>query len=285
VRPERSAVGAAAGRPPRRERRRRRAAARARRDWEDWGAIDPLWAIVTDPERAKGGWELGELLASGEQTVAAIFEVAGRLGYPKQRRVALDFGCGIGRLSRALCRRVEVVYGLDAAATMIERAMEVNRDCPACRFSLHRDADLRSFADGSVDLVLCLLVLQHLPERRAIDTYLAEFVRILSPGGLAVVQLPTVVPTSQAPASLRGRLRVRTRLTQLLRDLGMSPRLLYDRLGWMPSMPMSAVPTSEVVAVVESAGGEVLEITDPVAQIGGVVSRDYYLTRRRAPGP
>ncbi|MBO0715023.1 MAG: methyltransferase domain-containing protein [Acidimicrobiales bacterium] len=256
--------------------RGRPAVERTRRAWEDWGAVDPLWAIVTDPARARGGWNLEEFLASGEDTVDALWKAADRLGYPRQLRVALDFGCGIGRLTRALSRRVEVVHGLDVAASMIERAVEVNRDRPGCRFHVQRDDDLRAFADQSVDLVVCLLVLQHLGERGAIDRYLAEFVRVLAPGGLAVIQLPTLVP----PMSWRGRLRLRTRLARLLRRFGVSARFLYRRLRFPPEMSMTAVPLAEVEKVLEAAGGEVIEVTDPVTEQGGVVSREYYVTRR-----
>lgn len=258
----------------------RATAARTRRAWEDWGTVDPLWAIVTDPARKKGGWTLDEFLASGEDTVAAIWKVAERLGYPRQARVALDFGCGIGRLTRAISHRVEAVYGLDVAATMIDQAVEVNRDRPGCHFRVHRHDDLRAFADHSVDLVVCLLVLQHLGDRATIETYLGEFVRVLSPGGLAVIQLPTVVPVPAAPTGLRAHLRVRTRLARLLRRFGTSPRFLYRRLRWTPDMSMTAVPETEVEEVLEAAGGRVLEVAEPVTQLGGVISRDYYVTRR-----
>jgi SAM-dependent methyltransferase len=255
-------------------------AVRTRQAWEDWGAVDPLWAIVTDPSRARGGWSLDEFLASGEDNIAAIWKVAERLDHPRETRVGLDFGCGIGRLTRAMSDRVELVYGLDVAATMIDRAVEINRDRPACRFRLHRHEDLGAFADQSVDLVVCLLVLQHLGDRAAIERYLAEFVRILSPGGLAVVQLPTVVPAPGAPTGLRAHLRVRTRLASLLRRLGVSPRFLYRRLRWTPEMSMTAVPEAEVREILDSAGGEVLEVAEPVTQLGGVISRDYYVTPR-----
>jgi ubiquinone/menaquinone biosynthesis C-methylase UbiE len=258
----------------------RATAVRTRQAWEDWGAVDPLWAILTDPSRARGGWNLDEFLASGEDSMAAVWKVAERLGHPQETRVGLDFGCGIGRLTRAMSDRVALVYGLDVAATMIDQAVEVNRDRPACRFRLHRHDDLRAFANQSVDMVVCLLVLQHLGDRAAIERYLAEFVRVLAPGGLAVVQLPTVVPAPGAPTGLRAHLRVRTRLAGLLRRLGVSPRFLYRRLRWKPEMSMTAVPDADVEAMIEAAGGQVLEASEPATWLGGVISRDYYVTPR-----
>jgi Methyltransferase domain len=48
-------------------------------------------------------------------------------------------------------------------------------------FVRHDREDLSRFASGSVDFLSCLLVLQHLPSRYAIEGYLREFVRLLSP--------------------------------------------------------------------------------------------------------
>ena len=46
--------------------------------------------------------------------------------------------------------------------------------------------------DGIADVVVCYLVLQHLPSREAVVAYLAEFARVLAPGGEAFVQLPVL---------------------------------------------------------------------------------------------
>ena len=43
-------------------------------------------------------------------------------GSPAARRSALDFGCGIGRLSQALAEHFDQVYGVDISPKMIELA-------------------------------------------------------------------------------------------------------------------------------------------------------------------
>ena len=44
--------------------------------------------------------------------------------------------------------------------------------------------------DAIADVLVCYLVLQHLPSRTAVLAYFAEFARVLKPGGEAFVQLP-----------------------------------------------------------------------------------------------
>jgi 2-polyprenyl-3-methyl-5-hydroxy-6-metoxy-1,4-benzoquinol methylase len=82
---------------------------------------DPLWAILTDPSRKGNRWRLDEFLATGESEIDHCLRFLARRGLsPIDSAVALDFGCGVGRLTRALARRFDRVYGVDAAPTMIE---------------------------------------------------------------------------------------------------------------------------------------------------------------------
>ena len=258
--------------------------AQGRRAWDDWADVDPLWAIRTEAERSHGRWNLDEFFASGRDTIASIIAEAGELERPKSFGVALDFGCGVGRLTQPLAEHFEVTYGLDIAPRMIEQANELHQGADRCEFRVQHDDDLRQFDDASIDFVCCLLVLQHIPSRSAIETYLREFVRVLTPGGVAVLQLPTFVPPKAAPTTLRARLAIRTRVTAALRRLGIAPKFLYERLGWAPEMPMTAIPRADALAVFESAGGTALRVSEFAGDPGGVEGCVYFVARLdRAP--
>jgi SAM-dependent methyltransferase len=246
---------------------------RHRSAWEDWGRVDPYWAALTAAESRGGLWDVDAFFATGEEVVATMLAQAAQFERPVEHGTALDFGCGPGRLTRALAPHFERTYGLDVAATMIEEAQRRDPGSGA-ELLVHDRDDLSQFASRSIDFLACVLVLQHLPSREAIERYLREFVRVLSPGGVAVIQLPVYVPPP-GPPSLRARLRVRTRTLRTLRALGISPRFLYRRLAWQPEMPMSAIPYADTVAVIESAGGHVLESIPETTDSGGVVSRVY----------
>jgi ubiquinone/menaquinone biosynthesis C-methylase UbiE len=248
---------------------------RNRAAWEDWGRVDPYWAILAWPEARHGRWDVDEFFATGVEWVASVLADARRLGRPVRHGTAVDFGCGVGRLTRALAPHFERTYGLDVASTMIEQArrLDAQRGASGAEFVLHDHDDLSRVASGSVDFVLCLLVLQHLPARAAIEVYLREFVRVLAPGGVAVVQLPVHVPGAGPP----GPVPLRVRATGWLRAAGVRPAFLYERLGWQPEMPMSGIPYEETVAIFESAGGQLLEALPETSDPGGVVSRVYYV--------
>jgi SAM-dependent methyltransferase len=240
--------------------------------WEDWGRVDPFWAVLTAADARHGRWDVDAFFATGEQSIADLLAHAAHYGRPVEHRLALDFGCGLGRLTRALAPHFERTVGLDISSTMIERARELLTGTvpgTAPEFAVHAGDDLAYW--DSVDFLVSLLVLQHLPSREAIERYLGEFVRVLAPGGIAVVQLPSAVPAAGPPP-------LRERGKDWLRAVGVSPRFLYERLGWQPQMTMRALPYEETVAVLKAAGAEVLDAVehDPG---DGVVNRTYFFTR------
>jgi SAM-dependent methyltransferase len=228
-----------------------------RSPWEEWGQVDPLWSIVTESGKEFGRWDIDEFFASGQATIESLWATASGLGLPRQLRRGLDFGCGVGRLTRALGRHVEEMVGLDISPTMIRLAKEHHADFKGLRFSIHEGSDLNGYGDGHFDVVCSLLVLQHLASQEAIVTYLHEFMRVLAPGGLLVLQLPEDVEPERVEPSLRMRIRPRTRIAGALHGMGVHPKVLYDRLGWQPEMTMRGMKKEAVRSLVGESGGRV----------------------------
>jgi len=244
---------------------------RHQRDWEDLGDLDPCWAILAYPERRYGRWNLDDFFRSGEQEIGRLVVDMERLGYPARRERALDFGCGVGRLTRALAPHFRECYGVDVSAPMIDAARKLNSAFSSCQFVLNANPDLRIFPNGHFDLIYSVLVLQHLPTRAAIATYVGDFARVLAPGGLLVCQIPSHIP-------LRRRLQLRRRLYGILRGLGFAPDVLYHRLGLFP-MRMTALPEANVRAMLSAAGVRILEARPDAMASTAIESRTYYATR------
>ena len=242
-----------------------------RQDWEALATLDPLWAILSDPSRRFGKWDLNEFLLTGDRQIAEVMSHADRLGYPRKREVALDFGCGIGRNTRALAKYFRKCHGVDISATMISQAREINESVPGCEFLVNSTAGLAMFPDESVDMVYTALVLQHMPNTRVIKSYIAEFVRILRRDGLLVFQLLCALP-------LKNRFQLRRRLFGLLSALGVNTRFLYERLLLHP-IRIVVVPEREVTAFLGEMGARVLEVHPGPAAVEVYKSRTYYVTK------
>jgi SAM-dependent methyltransferase len=222
------------------------------RDWEEIAAEDPLWAILSDAGRKFGGWDREAFFRTGRVEVDDLMARIERFGLPTGHGRALDFGCGVGRITRALAQHFAECVGVDISPRMIDQARELNCDQPRCRFLVNRGQDLAGLQDASFDLVYTRIVLQHLPDRNAIETYLAEFVRTLRSGGLLVFQLPSALP-------LQMRLQPRRSLYRALRRVGVPSKTLYWRLGLHP-MRMRSLAVPEVRAFLAARGATVLDV-------------------------
>lgn len=244
---------------------------RLRADWETLGTADPLWAVYVTKEARGGGWDVSEFLATGRREVDESWRRAALvLGSDVPRAaVALDFGCGVGRLTTALTGRVGHVVGVDISESMLGHATRVIPDAARGRVSLIASSSLQlPIRDACVDLVYTSLVLQHMPAAFAVG-YIQEFMRILRPGGLAFVQV------AEAPdRSLKGR------LFRYLpaRVYGMLQRRV---LRYPASMRMEALSLEQVRSAAASAGGRIVgDWEDP--SYGGHWTYRRVLIRREA---
>jgi 2-polyprenyl-3-methyl-5-hydroxy-6-metoxy-1,4-benzoquinol methylase len=111
---------------------------------------DPLWAICTDPRRRNGAWDPVEFFATGEREVGTVIEYVRGMGLmPGMKGPALDFGCGVGRLTGAPARHFGQCYGVDISATMVWLASEHHRADSRCRFFFNEAEDLSLFSTGT----------------------------------------------------------------------------------------------------------------------------------------
>ena len=176
-----------------------------RSTWEELGRTDPLWAVLTDPERRGGGWDVDEFLATGAVVIRTVLRQLDEAGLALGERV-LDFGCGAGRLSNALAAQAKEVVGVDIAQSMVDEANRINQHPDRVRFS-HFDGHRLPFDDASFDSVVSLISLQHAPPAVQL-VCLVELARVVAPGGVLVLQLPShpTTPDVLEPAAMRARI-------------------------------------------------------------------------------
>src|ERR1700756_4853660 len=97
------------------------------RNWEGLAQADPLWAICTDPEARNRQWDEEKFFATGKKELEIVLDYAANLGFVvPQNAPALDFGCGVGRLTRAMAAHFSECWGVDISPTMIRLAQELN---------------------------------------------------------------------------------------------------------------------------------------------------------------
>jgi arsenite methyltransferase len=103
--------------------------------------------------------------------------------------IALDVGCGPGNVTASLARATGpggLALGLDPAEAMLARAVRAQASRQIG--FLRADAQRLPLRDATVDAVVSIAVLQHIPDPAAA---LAEMTRVLRPGGRLAVLVPT----------------------------------------------------------------------------------------------
>lgn len=167
------------------------------RTWEDLARSDPLWAVLSEPDKRARQWNVETFFETGEELVERVLSRAEAAGARMKHEFAVDFGCGVGRLSRALARRFDKVIGIDVSETMLTIARELNKDRAGLTFVLNQHDHLRSMPDACADFVCSHITLQHLRPALA-ERYIREFFRITRPGGYVYFQLPSHLIPSDA---------------------------------------------------------------------------------------
>ena len=243
---------------------------RVQREWDRLGREDPLWAIVSVPDKRGGGWNPSEFFRTGEERVAEVLEVVRSRGISIRPGTALDFGCGVGRLTQALAEEFEHVVGVDVSPAMVDGARRYNLQGDRVRYLLNASPDLRQFESGAFSFVLADIVLQHIPPRLTLG-YVAEFVRVLGPAGVAAFQLPSG-PVSPWLAWIPSR---------LLDPVFNAARNLSRRVRGPPSAGWEShwIPRSRVRRAVARAGGRVLAVID-FPPVEGKLRNHTYLVAR-----
>ena len=238
---------------------------RSRKNWDALAADNPADAVLTGfPPDEKSRVRF---YASGEKKIRSLLERLDTLGVAYGHDSALDFGCGIGRLTRALATRFDKTWGADVSPHMIEIA-EQSDSSNTCNFVALEQPDLKIFESGSFDFVISLLVLQHIDPAIAPD-YFDELLRVLKPGGVLVLQVP------DSPSwSLKGmRLRI-------MRLLPRPAAILVRTITRKPEvMMMNCIRETAISDMAASHGVEIQAVDKTM--ISGWHDRTYFLTRTR----
>jgi SAM-dependent methyltransferase len=238
---------------------------RVERQWTKLGEQDAMWAILTEPEKRSGQWNEEEFFETGIREIEDVLRIAESIASVRFEN-AIDFGCGVGRLSQALARHFDRVLGIDVSKPMIERAESLNRFPDRCSYLHNSAADLRAVETESADLVYSNITLQHMVPTLS-RSYIQEFFRVVRPGGQVIFQLPS-----------RPRSVLRYRTKRML-PLALTNWLWRVRSGSPEAIESYFISEASVQALVRESGGKVLKALPDHQGPPGWQSRKYYCVR------
>ena len=230
--------------------------------WEEFAKTDPLWAILINREKRGNSWRIEDFFKTGLDEIDRIMQEVESMKLRIGHGRALDFGCGVGRLTRALANYFDEVSGVDISESMIRLAKKYNQEIGRCRFYLNQREDLRLFGDDTFDFVYSSITLQHMEPHYA-TKYLNELLRIISPRGLLVFQL---VEEQIGVKTLPNRSR-------------MLAYKIRSRLTNRPIIEMHGIRKKNVISTISNADGRTLKVERLPDQGPGWRSYRYFATK------
>lgn len=139
--------------------------------WNTAAHTNAMNAILSN----KQDWEENEFFHTGQAWLEQHRQFAFSANVDLTGKSALDFGCGVGRMTNALAAYYPKVVGVDISDEMIRRA-EMLKQSENVGFIQVVDSPL-PFPDRDMDLVYSTIVVQHIPSPHNLG-YVKEFFRV-----------------------------------------------------------------------------------------------------------
>lgn len=209
--------------------------------WTKLGQERPHWSVLSSDNYAGAVTpELDEqFFRTGVQERAVVEAILARANRSMGERMrAVEYGCGIGRLSLQFAAMFDAVTAIDISPSHLElaRRKAAERGLTNLRFVL---ADVAEFGmSGPFDFWYSRIVLQHNPPP-LMAAILRRALSLLSPGGAAVFQIPTYA------------VGYSFRIDQYLQSMGEGG-----------DIEMHCLPQSRIFQIVSEMGCRVLEVRE-----------------------
>jgi len=225
--------------------------------WQEFGRTEPHWSvIVSDAYRQENlSANIDRFYESGRGDIDVHFNFLRRAGLPSSFERALDFGCGVGRLTLALAPFARQAVGVDISPPHLKLAEERAHQCGIgnVRFDALESVDkLDRYED--FDLVISRIVLQHNPPP-VMAALFRKLLQALRSGGAAIVQMPTFIPGQSFSAT----------------------RYLATE---QPQMEMNALAQKRIFEIIDETGCRPIEVREDSAPGAVGLSHTFLIQRK-----
>jgi 2-polyprenyl-3-methyl-5-hydroxy-6-metoxy-1,4-benzoquinol methylase len=210
--------------------------------WDYYGRNDPYYGVMSAPEFKSGRVDDATLqlfFSSGVADVAECIEIAQRSFGPLHFATALDYGCGVGRLSRPLAERFSRVIAVDLSQDMLERARQGLQGLNVSYESAG------SMTAERTNFILSRMVFQHIPPSIGVPILSKLAARL---DGTGIIE----VPIRDKASALRRALRIGRRVVKSALPLG------------APTIPMYTYDLERAVAALEGCTVKVERLDTPM---------------------
>lgn len=242
--------------------------------WEKLGETDPYFAVATHDEFRQANIDAdarASFFESGKEHLEEVWAVLeDTAGTDVKPKLAVDYGCGVGRILLPLAERCKQVVGVDISGPMLEEAQRNAAAAGLTNVTL-QTSDEFAADRTSCDFVHSFIVIQHIPPRIGYEI-VSRLVERLAPGGYGMIHV-----VYKDKAGVFRRLRSR-----LYRDLPGFYRLASIlRRRDTPLMPMYEYDLDRARTIF---GANSCEILREVETDHGFLGKMLYIRKEKAKG-
>lgn len=168
--------------------------AHTERVWTQLGDSEPHWSVISAERFRQNELDAhrNEFYDSGRGDVHTFNAFLARNGVGASGlHKVLEYGCGLGRVTRFLAAQFAAVEAFDISPSHLRQAEEYLQRSGLQNVALKRVRALNDIGTAvDLDAVFCVIVLQHNPPP-VIVAVLQRLLARLRPGGVAYFQVPT----------------------------------------------------------------------------------------------
>lgn len=206
--------------------------------WEYFGETNPYFAVLTHDKFKSVNIDaaaLNDFFESGAEYVERIWrEIEENFQTEFTPRRAIDFGCGVGRITLPIAARCETAVGVDISENMLREARRNSEKYNSNNVSFVKGDNQLSEVGGEFDFVHSFIVFQHI-EPQIGEAIFKKLVGMLADGGIGVVHFTYFDNQSSRAQKIRFRIYRDFSWTYKLRNLArrkpddyLIPMYLYD---------------------------------------------------------
>ncbi|MBY0521557.1 MAG: class I SAM-dependent methyltransferase [Sphingomonas sp.] len=158
------------------------------RAWQTWGTENPYFGVLSEKKFRKDSIDLNrdEFFKSGIDYIDNRLKKFERLFGQLEQSRALDFGCGVGRLTLPLAGHFYEAVGIDISSGMLKEAQNSATALGISNVNFVQSDDKISNSVGKFDFVYTYIVLQHIPVNRGLVIIGQLLDRVRAGGGVSL---------------------------------------------------------------------------------------------------
>ena len=164
------------------------------RTWTTLGETEPHWSVLSGEQfrQANLAEHIQEFMVFSRNEINRLFDLLDAKGIAVPRQsTCIEYGCGVGRVTRWLSERFSRVVACDISDSHIQLARKYVADEGRDNISFNLIGSIEEIENlPPAEFFYSVLVLQHNPPP-IIEVIVSSLAKALKPGGYGLFQVPT----------------------------------------------------------------------------------------------